>query len=95
MILVTKILKKYIFNYFFLFNKNKKMSDLLLDKYKYDCGSNDRQQSLDGAIIEYGPEVLLKKLKSLPSYQNSNLKKNIDGDIMWLQNRYKYQFKNK
>ena len=71
------------------------MSDLLLDKYNYSPDSNNRQKSLDGAIIEYGPDGLIRKLKSLPIYQNPNMKKNIDGDILWLQNRYKHQFNKK
>jgi len=68
------------------------MSDLLLNKYNYDIKSNTRQQSLDGAIIEYGPQVLVKKLQSIPQYSNDAYKKIIDGDIDWLKNRYKHQF---
>ena len=70
----------------------QKKLDLLLNKYKYDVKANNRQTSLDNAIIEYGPMALVGKLKSLPHYTNPDYKKIIDGDISWLKNRYKFQF---
>jgi hypothetical protein len=66
--------------------------DVLLNKYKYDTGSNTRQSSLDQAIIEYGAKCLVKKLQSICENTKPDKKKIIEGDISWLQNRYKIHF---
>ena len=71
----------------------------LISKFDYTVDSENvkRQDSLDNAIIYYGIQKLLKRLKILSKSDGytTTQKETIKNDIDWLNKRYEEQQKSK
>ncbi len=68
-------------------------SSLLFTKFKYNINSidNDRQSSLDDAVIYYGKKKITNMLRNMytdiSKYTTEQLSK-IKDDILWIEKRY-------